>query len=293
MEDRNAGVNVTALRISAFVALESEINLDTGVLGDGGEIYLPAVELVADFESPEPPSAEPNPYRPDAPNEDLQRIHREQHNFNQAGDTTFPWGILTEIGPEKLYNLGSLGKFYHNELGIIRARYCEFRDWQLCASKAVPVGQHKGQLSPWVVTNTLDKSAPDLVSGIAIPYSNDIASGIWYGWVIESGFVPVELDVSFGSLTPGLNTEYGWHSTGRVRQDMATRVIGRRKSTGTNPALPAGAFFVEISPTSRTWIDDKITARLVPVGTALADFNTRLTSVANTVAGHTTYNSRR
>src|SRR3546814_7546433 len=79
-------------------------------------------------------------FRSDVPNVDQQRILREQHNLAQAGDSTFHWGVLTEVSATPLYNLGSIGRFYHDEFGISIARYCKFTSFEKTIAKATPVG---------------------------------------------------------------------------------------------------------------------------------------------------------
>src|SRR3546814_3839407 len=87
------------------------------------EVFTPSITSTFEPVIPPAPQIEVNPFRADVPNVDQQRILREQHNLAQAGDSTFHWGVLTEVSATPLYNLGSIGRFYHDEFGISIARY--------------------------------------------------------------------------------------------------------------------------------------------------------------------------
>jgi hypothetical protein len=140
-----------------------------------------------------------NPYRPSLPEEiedidpvlyDFMReqveIQREQHNTTQAGDSTFPWELLTKVGPERQFTLGSLGRFYHDDHGLILARYVQFGRFRTPGWLNGPVGRPKSsQKVDWVVTNDLDQSDSDSVIGILGSYKVPPAG--WYGWVLTQG----------------------------------------------------------------------------------------------------------
>lgn len=142
---------------------------------------------------------ESNPYRPDLPSDmkgfapdlfnhmrESTEIQREQHNVTQAGDTTFSWEILTEIDIQPRYNVGSLGRFYHKEFGVIQARYCKFSRMRETEWLGAPLGLI-GDADPlnWVVTNDFSISSPDSVIGIGGFYV--LPPEGTYGWVIVSG----------------------------------------------------------------------------------------------------------
>lgn len=142
---------------------------------------------------------EPNPYRPDLP-EDLRDISsnlfdhmrenaetlREQHNVTQAGDSTFSWEILTEVDLEARYNVGSLGRFYHKQFGIIQARYCRFSKLLETDWLGSPLGL-MGDADPltWTVTNNLSLSSADSIVGLGGFYVLPPEGS--YGWVIVNG----------------------------------------------------------------------------------------------------------
>src|SRR3546814_10599232 len=70
--------------------------------------------------------------------------------------STFHWGVLTEVSATPLYNLGSIGRFYHDEFGISIARYCKFTSFEKTIAKATPVGLNTRLNQHWVVTNRID-----------------------------------------------------------------------------------------------------------------------------------------
>src|SRR3546814_14054807 len=133
-------------------------------------------------------------------------------------DTLFPYttlfrSVLTEVSATPLYNVGSIGRFYHDEFGISIARYCKFTSFEKTIAKATPVGLNTRLNQHWVVTNRIDLSDPELAMGIACPYNELVYSGSWYGWVIVDGFVPAEMDVTLDSSEFEWGTEYGWSET--------------------------------------------------------------------------------
>src|SRR3546814_15382968 len=103
--------------------------------------------------------------------------------------STFHWGVLTEVSATPLYNLGSIGRFYHDEFGISIARYCKFTSFEKTIAKATPVGLNTRLNQHWVVTNRIDLSDTELAMGIACPYNELVSPGSWSGWVIVDGFV--------------------------------------------------------------------------------------------------------
>ena len=127
VDEHTNGLRVTTLRLAGWVSL-SDQGLYLGLEPFGSNEVFAPVSFTSTFQpaAPPAPNIEVNPYRTDVPNVDQQRIMREQHNLAQAGDSTFHWGVLTEISAEPLYNLGSVGRFYHDEFGISIARYVKF-----------------------------------------------------------------------------------------------------------------------------------------------------------------------
>lgn len=283
--DKTNGVFVTTLRAYGWASLDQGLYFG-GVFG-GSEVFEPDLFADPDFEIPEVPVIEVNPYRASVPNDDLQRIMREQHNVTQAGDSTFHWGVLTEISNEALYTLGSAGRFYHDTLGIIKARYCKFVDFERTASRAAPVGLRGPTIQPWVVTNQLDLSSANQAIGIAIPYNDQVFIGEWYGWVITEGYVPVELQVEVTAAEVEFGTEYGWQATGYVDSGLDVVSLGYRTKIGGNLRLPPGDFYTDTDRSSLGRVNGLVTVRLAPLVSDLEQLTTDLTALQNTVAGHT------
>jgi hypothetical protein len=174
-----------------------------------------------------------------------QRILREQHNKTQAGDTTFDYGLLLKSYPNQEFTLGSLGRFFHDDFGIIIARFVQFMgmledDWQ-----GQPVGRLKNKDSfvDWVVTNDFDKSDPDLVLGFNFA-SEPPADGT-YGWMVVHGANPASIRVTTTNL-PSQNAQYTWTQTGGVGLDESGIVLGRRWASSDHVGLPAGSLFIRI-----------------------------------------------
>lgn len=283
--DKTSPVLATTQRIQTWVSLDSAFY----ALPPFGshKVFTPDFFIDPLYEFPTPPTIEVNPYRAVEPNTDLQQILREQHNTTQAGDSTFHWGVLTQIYNEPLYNLGSLGKFYHDDLGIIHARYCRFVDFNPTDSKATPVGLRKPSNLPWTVTNQLVLSDPDAVVGIAIPYDTKVNIGTWYGWVITDGFVPTEVALVTSSLKYPFGTEYAWAANGAVRQELDSNSVGYRVQIGGPPWLVPGAFYVNTDRSSLGRMNGLITTRITPLVNDIDGLDTRLGVVEGLVAGHT------
>ncbi len=179
-----------------------------------------------------------NPYRPTLPNEveELSPIlyefmresvgtTREQHNLTQAGDSTFPWELLTKIGPQKQFTLGSLGRFYHDDYGLILARYVQFQGMKESKWLTAPVGRlASSRVVDWKVTNDPGLSGPDLAMGILGSFTQP--QNGWYGWVITQGANHANLRVLEGEAL-NQEQELVWYGDERLRGGGLGRVIGR------------------------------------------------------------------
>lgn len=141
---------------------------------------------------------DPNPFRPDLlpllaqsdPElfpflKDLIQILRETHNVNMAGDTTYPWELMTELTDKPLHSPGSIGTFLHPLYGILRARYVKFT--QMAAQwQGSPYGWAAAPAGfKWEATNDLSFSAVGRVCGLGASYL--LPSSGQYGWVIFDG----------------------------------------------------------------------------------------------------------
>lgn len=287
VQDELTPIRVSSLHANAWGSLDQGLYLSGDLFGSN-EVFTP-VSFTSTFQpvSPPVPDVEVNPYRADVPNVDQQRIMREQHNLVQAGDSTFHWGVLTEISATALYNLGSVGRFYHDEFGIAIARYVKFTKMVETVAKAVPVGLNRKLNQPWVVTNQLELSDASSVMGVACPYNELIYSGSWFGWVIVDGFVPAEMDISLDNSSFEWATEYGWSETGKVKPGVDGPSLGTRFTTTKVPNLKPGEFLVKVNPLSLARLAGLITTQLGPLTTQVAGLVTQVNSLTVTVETHT------
>jgi hypothetical protein len=211
-----------------------------------------------------------NPYRPTIPteiwnqNEILGRflreqteILRQQHNKTQAGDSTFPWELLTRNSDLKQYNLGSLGRFFHPLYGVIHARYVKFSTWVDTPAPTTPVGLLAGAESQdWVVTNDFSLSRSDLVLGVVF-VQNVPALGT-FGWVVTEGANP--LAVQALGIPARVNEPYTWAGDGFLQAGGVGTVVGTRRPNRDNPLIAAGEFYIDVKGLS----DDSILAIVQP-----------------------------
>lgn len=207
---------------------------------------------------PEVAVPEINPYRPTVPDnyEELsptlyefqrenQETLRRQHNVSQSGDTTFPWEMLTKVQVEPLFRLGAVGRFYHEDLGIIRGRYVKFSGMNQEVYLNGPAGSLKRlQKNPWIVTNQLSLSHPDAVIGIIASY--EWPSEGQYGWLIVGGAPYVVGSVSDGGgLTQG--SGYSWSADGQVGGESTGLIFARRTADWGSEILPIGGWKIEFA----------------------------------------------
>ena len=186
---------------------------------------------------------EPNPYRPTLPEEisiispDLYEhmreqveTTREQHNVTQAGDSTFPWEMLTEIGPDRQFTLGSLGRFYHDDHGIILARYCQFASMAQGKWINGPVGRLRSDdVVTWRVTNDPKLSSADDVVGILGSFRQ--CPNDWYGWVVTQGANHAPLLIDYLEPGVGRNQPLVWGANfEQVSAKGKGRILGRALS---------------------------------------------------------------
>lgn len=199
---------------------------------------------------------ERNPYSmslPDAPSEfmlrldEQQKIHREQHNKTQAGDTTFDYGLLLQIYPRQEYTLGSLGRFYHPDFGLIEARFCRLSGFLESDFQAQPVGRFKtrqvGQVD-WTVTNDLSRSDSSLAAGFVF-FSRD-PSDDSFGWVVFRGPNPTAIQLD-SDVALSQDTPVGWISHARVGVSFTGKELGKVwAGTKSQEVLAPGELFIDL-----------------------------------------------
>lgn len=252
-------------KINAYAAVNDEL----GVQGtqpplqdlEETEIFLPELEssILPKFELRE---MERNPYRPHIADSEeerwkdfalQQRTLRDQHNITQGGDSTYDYGLLLKGYPNKEFTLGSLGRFFHDEYGIILARFVQFRDWVDHPIQGQPVGRMKfnnrGGVD-WRVTNDISKSGADLAFGFC--FLAKTPADDTYGWAVVSGPNPAQIK-NLGSEIPDQNAPYVWAETGAIQLGGHGRIIGRKWGTSKRAGLPAGSLFIH--PEARSDLD--------------------------------------
>lgn len=232
---------------------------------------------------------EPNPFRPDIP-EDFRGISpnlygflretaetlREQHNLSQAGDSTYSWEILTQVDLTHRFNVGAVGKFYHPNYGIIHARYCRFGEMLDTEDLGAPLGlvASSGQVA-WRVTNDFSKSAADLVIGVGGFYVLPPLDS--YGWVIVNG-PNIQSLTSGQESAPQLFQKFVWQDSLLASPDAETAgtifgaLLGIADLVESEPdqwEIPAGKLFVDQLGDSekriRDWIEVAVNEALARV----------------------------
>jgi outer membrane murein-binding lipoprotein Lpp len=223
---------------------------------------------------------EHNPYRPRIPEqlvrlgddfydfaEENQQILREQHNITQAGDSTFPYQLMLEAHDNKLYKLGSIGRFYHEQYGLMLARYVQFDQLKSVTVPQSPMGLRKSNNAlDWVVTNDITLSDPSLVVGLAAVTT--LPKDKQYGWLIIDG--PNLIQLKNNSLTSEISEAFVWHDSGEVSNTGNGIILGRRVNKVTNSvSLLAGQMWVRLESFSQTMIEAFIDAKLASLQTEL------------------------
>lgn len=185
-----------------------------------------------------------NPHRPTVPDEikevspilheylqDQASTLRTQHNKIQAGDTTFPWEVLIDFSDRQEYTLGSLGKFFHNDYGMILARYVRFAYMNPDIDEGSPIGMDIVTDIPWHVTNVLSRSKEELAIGIGACFERPPSGA--YGWIIVSG---VNIQSLYSDAVVNNEERVGWVASGFV--GLTQHKIGRVKN----------GIYIEIAP---------------------------------------------
>lgn len=256
LEIKTQSVRASQVVAHMFVSMYNEIDflfLDN-TLNDQ-EVWGPELNRVVAPTQPAIRDREPNPYRPEVPfefekldpifydftKEQVETL-RQQHMLIQAGDSTFGWEILTKISKIRHYTLGAVGRFYHDDYGIILARYVQFGrilDTQWVGS---PVGRDTEADSAWVVTNDISRSDSALVAGVIGSFI--LPEEGQFGWIIIDGqnIQAIQTD----DLTPpARDAELVWSRSFAVKSDTAGKTIARIFKVQGDVNLPAGSVWIK------------------------------------------------
>lgn len=217
--------------------------------------------------------------------QEQQRVLREQHNKTQAGDTTFDYGLLLRTYPNQEFTLGSLGRFFHDDYGLIQARFCQFRYCVNHPYQGQPVGRIKDgdELVDWVVTNDFDRSDPDLIAGVM--FVGETPPDDYYGWVVVSGANPAAIRMET-SDTPRQNSAFTWTSTGNVGLDSPGRILGRRWGRAYGTGLATGTLFITLEGPSLMDLIEIIQAENASIVEDIAALDARVVSAEGKLVLH-------
>lgn len=193
------------------------------------------------------PDVERNPYSPIRADdvEEQQRIIREQHNKTQAGDTTFDFGLLLKPTPKQLYTLGSIGRFYHPDFGILIARYVQFKDMVETDYQGCPVGRliYNSDTVDWLVTNDFEKSGPEHAEGMT--FLSEVPADGYYGWMVTQGANLTFVGV-IDEGPPAQSNKYYWHSTGYLSKSGNGRALAYRWGSKSQTAGSVAGLMVNV-----------------------------------------------
>lgn len=159
---------------------------------------------------------DPNPYTESMPLAETQRILREQHNLINAGDSAFPWQLLSHSSAQAFYNIGSTGRFVHPLYGVIRATYVKIANPdESLISAGNPVGWAPALDGfQWEVTDDYSRSSPVDLCGIRAGYA--LAADMTHEWVITQGINIQSVD--YHGTEPVVGTILSWDSSGQVKE---------------------------------------------------------------------------
>ena len=275
----------------------SVVNVDESEVFPFGVARRPVFDLVVDsdlevlaFRVYVPPPqtqidapVEWNPFRPDVPEHiasndpqlydylrEQAELIREQHNNAQAGDSTFPWQLVTSTGAQQAHTLGSMSRFIHPDYGLMAGRYVRFSKHWLPVSH--PFVGHDETQGDWVASNA-GKADSFRVIGLSGAFVKDPSES--YGWVLTQGRAPFGIELNSESR-PGLMQSFTWDPlTGRglvgpgpqVGVILANGPFNEVLDEGGEPfaprrwSIPAGLWTVDVQGVTPEYIRD--TASLV------------------------------
>lgn len=208
---------------------------------------------------------------------------RAQHNVNQAGDSTFPWEQLTKVGDIRAYSPGSLGRFYHDDYGIIMARYVQFKHMMPGEFINGPAGRLKDSTSvDWTVTNNYDLSGPDLVKGVISAL--DMPKDDQWGWLIVQGANISELPKLGVDDVPKVNAELTWGGHESVAVGGTGRPFARVWTPTVSQGLVPGAAYIDVEGTSTGAVKEAIAPDLAVITEANAALDSRVATIESMVS---------
>jgi hypothetical protein len=211
--------------------------------------------------------------------DEQQRVIREQHNKTQAGDTTFDYGLLLRGTPNQLYTLGCLGKFYHDQYGMIHARYVQFMSCVETESQIAPVGRLAAAADfQWIVTN--DKSLADTNCILGVIATSETPIDGSFGWVIVDGIAPA-VAILADPESVSVDLSVGWAASGEIGFDFEGSAIGFLAGE-INTEIQPGALYIDIQQVNRRGIQAMISASQAGLISRLTAIESQLDEMAAT-----------
>lgn len=182
-----------------------------------------------------------------------QELIRQTHEKSQAGDTTTPWEFLTRLSSDQLFTPGSIGRFYHDEYGMILARYVKFVDMDSSLKFVnAPVGRLKAaQTFAWEVTNRFEKSSAFLAEGIIAAYQMPRSGQ--YGWVTISGANHTRLLMK-NTPRPTQWQNLAWLESESLGGNVAGTTLGYIVGSQGLTRLDPGRVFIQVGGATREQI---------------------------------------
>lgn len=225
-----------------------------------------------------------NPYKPQVPEslikiddggreifdwlEEQQKTIRLQHNITQVGDTTFPYQMIINTHTDKQFTLGSVGKFYHEDYGMILARYVRFEKMNTELLPPAPMGLlKKTKFLEWVVTNRLELSSPYLCVGVNASYV--LPKDGEYGWVIVDGVNLQQMPNTSDSAV--VAEAFVWSASGEVKNEGIGTIIARRINEPTDTKLLRGQAWIRLESLSEGAVVEALDQYIQIINQLVAD----------------------
>lgn len=290
---QSPGMEVGAIELQLYLTVGLFIRPD--VTTRSRTVFVPEVSRLAQSDSLLPGiQAELNPFRPIVPPE-IQAISeplfdfmaeqaetlRQQHMLTQTGGTTFPWEVLTQLDDSQKYNLGSIGRFYHPDYGIIQARYVRL-------TETVPVGDWPGQpvgyLSngnglDWAVTNDFSKSGPNQVVGF-LATRESLRDGA-FTWVIVEGVNTHSIQLDQDSVV-AKGDGMVWSGTGKASSTKGGVIFARTWQGDERFVVGPGEALIKLESESPRSYIEPVVAEIAAVRQQSADADAKIQALQAT-----------
>lgn len=279
----------TSPRVPGMINEMQPQRVSIGMLSGSMESRPTPAQVFAPFPVAEPQQREDTPAPKESPAiaqvqkvmdsvRESQELLRATHEKAQAGDTTVPWEFLTRLSTEQLFTPGSLGRFYHDDFGIILARYVKFVDMNPALRWVnAPVGRLRdADTFAWEVTNRFDKSSAFLAEGIIAAYR--MPRDGQYGWVTVSGANHTRLLLK-STPRPTQWQNLAWLEDEALGGDVAGTILGYVVSAGGSTKLDPGRVFIQVGGATRKHIESYFDASLLEIQAIFDEIEQRIVAL--------------